>query len=164
MPRTRTPTKILRLKGTHQRQRHDIEQGRAAEPVAEALEKAPPPPRDLPAAGKRAWRDLTARAVELGVLTAVDLGLVRLHAEAAVIYAEARAELDREGVVSKSAAGTVKGNPAGALALAALDRMATVERQFGLSPVARASATAGQRTDETDWGPWAKFRDPPRGG
>ena len=76
------------------------------------LTTAPPPPAGLDPAAAETWRELAAGYVQTGTLTASDLPLLRLAAEALADERAARRVIEAEGLTIATAAGGRKSHPA----------------------------------------------------
>lgn len=110
----------------------------------------PAAPKGLPAEASRVWREVAPKLVVAGLLTDLDLGVLRLYCEAWADKLAAEKTLAREGEFFTTEKGYVGIHPAALKRNKALESIRRLGSQLGLSPQARrgletAAATPGTR-------------------
>ncbi|MFQ6181647.1 phage terminase small subunit P27 family [Sinorhizobium meliloti] len=131
--------------------------GRKAEPkpIADAVRKAPQPPKDWPAAAKREWRRIMPILVERGVLSPADMHAVERFCEAAADIASAREAIAQHGAYIADRHGELKRNPAYATLREATAESRRWSAEIGLTPASRSRVTAEPEVADDDDSPLA---------
>lgn len=152
----RTPTKVLKARGSRPRQ------DRTAEPVYPA--KAPRPPKALPKAARERWDEIVAALVEAGTVTELDRDALAAYCvHWARWYRLAKAEARVKPVIA-TRAGPRKHPLLAALAEAHTQMMRSAAA-LGLTPADRSRVKADKRDDPDELDPAAKyFAEPTDGG
>jgi P27 family predicted phage terminase small subunit len=109
----------------------------------------PAPLKALTPAGRRHYRDLSARLSAVRVLTENDGPALSALAQSIADYEEATRELAENGRVLQGVNGPVR-SPWAILQKQALDQMQRGFTDFGLSPVARAKISAVPQSTADD--------------
>ena len=132
----KTPTHILKLRGSWR---------------ADAREGEPTPDRSRPRCpiwlakeAKRAWRELVPQLEHMGLLAKCDRNAIVRYCQTLAMWREAQEWLMEHGTVhpEKDAAGRVVGlreYPHVARVIRLSEVLARLEKQFGLTPAARAN-------------------------
>jgi P27 family predicted phage terminase small subunit len=162
MPNPKTPTALKIVRGTDQPCRRNEN-----EPQVVALRDIPKPPRDLPAAGKKAWVELAQKLVDSGVMTDVDLmafgALVSCYVEwktcrdfcfkNGYVFEEKQViEVDGEPQVITTG---WRRYPQAVNLNAAEVRLKQWLNQFGMTPSSRAGIAAARSGEQSS--PWDNF-------
>jgi P27 family predicted phage terminase small subunit len=125
------------------------------------LAATPRPPAGLSSGARAIWRTLARDLVAAGLLTTLDLPLLRLLVEAIEVERTMAALLVAEGLTIAAGSGGRKAHPAiraGAGARATVIRLADA---FGMSPTARQRvemAPPGRNARSDTSARWAQFR------
>ena len=163
MTNPRTPAALKVVRGTDQPCRRNN-----AEPQVVALRDIPKPPRDLPAEGKKAWRELAQKLVDIGVMTDVDLmafaALVSCYVEwkscrdfcfeHGYTYPEKQIIERPDGEVEEVIT-SWKRYPQAVNLNAAEVRLKQWLNQFGMTPSSRAGIAAARNGEQSS--PWDNF-------
>jgi P27 family predicted phage terminase small subunit len=121
------------------------------------LVAAPRSPAGLSPAAARAWRSLARELVAAGVLSAMDLPMLRLLAEALATEREMGAVLAAEGLTIAAGSGGRKAHPALRAGADARTTAIRLLEAFGMSPASRQRVDQAPPAREAD-GPWARLR------
>ena len=149
MGRPRTPTNVLRLRGTFRPDRHD-----GAEPQAPTLDKIPRPPKEFGNIARGIWRRTAKRLIALGVLTENDLGALESYCLAYERAIEAEAVIRIDGRTVSTPQG-MKRHPELLTAEKARSDMRKYEALFGMSPSDRAKLRVKPKEAAPTADPWA---------
>ena len=135
----RRPTNLKVLEGTY---RPDRDQSPKTEPGLGA------PPKGLPPAARRFWREVAPQLEKAGIVGRVDRQaferLCRLHA----IITQAEGEM-ADGITVPDKKGSVKRHPAAAVYQQMFPRYLALLKAFGLTPAARQAMDV-RADDEVD--------------
>jgi P27 family predicted phage terminase small subunit len=105
------------------------------------LEKAPKPPKDLGAEGRRVWEQVTAYLLELGRLSAVDLEALRILCDCWQLYRDLDRFTDPEHALmeieTKGGGSYYQEHPGWRIRQAMAARLEKYWRKFGLTPADR---------------------------
>lgn len=107
------------------------------------------PPEDLPADGKRLWREDVSRLLEVGIVDRVDRAGLEMMCTAYARAKQAGRVLKAEGLFTGGARGQLREHPAVAIERQAWLIFFRVANDYALTPVARARlglAEVGRRT------------------
>lgn len=152
MVRPREPAALRVIAGTY---RPDLGEPDRPQRSGDQLTKLPPPPAELSEAAADAWRRVGQAALDAGVLTAPDLPMLRLGAEALGTAAEAEAVIRKDGITLACASGGAKAHPAVKVLEAARYQAMRCLVELGLSPRARNNVAAAP--DPADYDPTEEF-------
>ena len=149
--RPRIPDELKAQKGT-------LQACRALEPAVRfgKLDSFVLPPKDLPSAGREEWNRVMGQLHPLGILTSVDLSLLKSYCHHVAAMEEAAAKLAEEGhVIFMDGAFGPKPtkNPWAVVYNEASDRASKLGQQFGFTPSSRTRIVAPTKQPEAD--PWA---------
>lgn len=124
--------------------------GRKAEPrpIADAVRKVPPVPKDMTDEAKKEWRRVMPVLVERRVLSQADIHAVERFCEATGDIRIARAAIDRDGAYVENRLGELKRHPAFATLREATAESRRWAAELGLSPASRSRA--GAHEDDED--------------
>jgi P27 family predicted phage terminase small subunit len=131
MPQEKIPAARKRLSSTLRESRE------RPKTAAQALDKAPRPPKHLPAAAQAEWRALMAMAVELGTITAADLRAFEMLCCTLATVSEAETAIRMQGLTLATENGGQKSHPAIKIMETGRAQAAALLRDFGLTPKAR---------------------------
>lgn len=95
-------------------------------------------PAHLDDEARRAWRRLSRDLYDAGVLTAVDRDLLAAYCQAFSRWVNAELKVRATGEVIKTTNGNLIQNPYLGIANRAIDQMARLAGEFGLTPSSRA--------------------------
>ena len=116
--------------------------------VAEAL---PDAPQFLSAEAKAEWARLAPQLSVLGLLTALDVGVLAAYCQSFAIWKQATESLADGSLTAKSAKGNDMSNLMLGITRRAAQDMARYASEFGLTPVARMRLAVPPRdSDPTD--------------
>lgn len=146
--RPRKPTQLKVLEGDRHKSRHRTPPTPAA--------TLPVMPADMHAGAKRVWRRIMRDFGETGILTRVDLGMIRAYCEAEHRYTEAAVLLADSGPLSRDRhrGGAVVKNPLHQVVRDNAVLMRLFARECGFSPSSREGLTipdAGTGDPFADW-------------
>jgi len=144
MGRKKIPTEIKQLRGTDRADRCAVNQMKP-----EPYVSIPLPPEHLGEIGKREWTVIVSNYIQLGMLSALDSGMIAAYCTQVELYIEANTELkDKSKLIKvKNADGSLKGyapHPLLKVANDALDRAIRIASELGLTPAARTKISMGQ--------------------
>jgi P27 family predicted phage terminase small subunit len=132
-------------------------------PGAVRLEKLPSfelPPQELPDAGQQEWVRVMQQLHPLGVLTAVDLSLLKSYCQHVATMQHAAAELNAGGytIIMHNKGGGIYPikSPWVAIYNEASDRASKLGQQFGFTPSSRTRIVAPKK-DKSEADPWAEM-------
>jgi P27 family predicted phage terminase small subunit len=104
----------------------------------------PSPPAHLNAAARREWRRMAPLLASLGLLSRLDRAALAAYCATYARWAASEAAIAKSGtIVAAPKSGTPMVNPYLGVAERALDRMAKLLTEFGLTPSSRARIDAG---------------------
>jgi P27 family predicted phage terminase small subunit len=159
--RPRKPTALKKLAGTYRKDRHRDEL--EASHVAEDVE----PPSFLCPEGRAKWKELCPKLAALGVLSDLDLPALAMWCGAWASYVKASRTLSAQGEVIVDRNGASRKSPWLAVQRAAIETMAGIGSQFGMTPSSRASLSlrstgsksvhSRQQESVSDENPFAEF-------
>ena len=148
-----TPVKILKLRGTYRRDRH--------EGVPDPPAKAPPCPtwfgKSAPwgKMARQEYRRLSRALAAIGVLTEIDRDTLLAYCDAVARWRHWRAELDRRGWTQMTSTGYEAPRPEVAFLNRAMEDMRRFGASLGLSPSDRrrvaANPPSGRKDDAADF-------------
>lgn len=144
---SRTPTKILKLRGSREAK------SRKSEP--QPATGAPLCPSWMTARAKVEWRRIAPELTRLGLLTGVDKSALAAYCTAVAEMEDAVKVLEAEGRYQKSTTGSIQRHPAHLTLAESLKRVASLSHLFGLSPGSRSKVTATEAVEEDDLGAFA---------
>lgn len=105
--------------------------------------ETPQPPEWLGETGKEVWHRVSGHLHRIGCLTMIDTNLLALYCEAWDEFFEARAEIEKSGIVAMSDKGAEYQHPAVGIKNKAIQRIKQIGAEFGMSPTARVGLTVG---------------------
>ncbi|MGY3091095.1 P27 family predicted phage terminase small subunit [Hymenobacter sp. UYAg731] len=153
--RPRKPDELKAQKGT-------LQPSRRLEPSVKLakLESFELPPADLPEAGRAEWSRVMQQLQPLGVLTAVDLSLLKSYCRHIATMELAATKLDEPGgytttMQNKGGGSYEIKSPWVAIYNEASDRASKLGQQFGFTPSSRTRIVAPKQQPEAD--PWAEL-------
>ena len=114
--------------------------GRKAElkAIDGGLKGVPKPSANLPKVMADEWTSICADMVEREILSTPALGLVETYLIARWTVLEAQAAIAKHGVLIEAATRNLKPNPACGLLVKALEAVARLGAELGISPAARS--------------------------
>jgi P27 family predicted phage terminase small subunit len=141
MGRPRKPTALKILEGD--------QPCRIASDAPSGPKGAGPCPDDLGDVGRAAWTRVTTQLEEMGVLTLADGESIALYASTYELWAEAKLEVERDGLTVVSPMGIQKPHPLLATLKECRSQMTRLLTQFGMTPGSRSSLhVAGKPEDD----------------
>lgn len=102
------------------------------------LKGVPPVPGTIPAEMTDEWTAVVAEMVQRKILTTPGLGLVESYIIARWTIREAQKALAEHGMLTKSAHGMFKPNPASGILKTSMEVAARLAAELGITPAARA--------------------------
>lgn len=116
--------------------------GRKAElrAIDGGLKGVPAVPATIPTDFADEWTAISREMVQRKILTTPGLGLVETYIVARWTVREAQKALQEHGVLTKSAHGMFKPNPAAGVLSKSLEAVARLSAELGITPAARAKA------------------------
>src|SRR3990172_7941136 len=99
--------------------------------------RLPPCPSHIQGEARKEWRRTGRKLLDCGLVTEIDGAALALYCQAWARWVEAEANLVRFGVVIKSPSGFPIQSPYLAIANKAMDQMAKLLTEFGMSPSSR---------------------------
>jgi len=108
----------------------------------------PPVPGHLSKEAKREWRRMGKELLALGVMTTVDRAALAAYCVAYARWAEAEEMVTRLGTVVKTANGNMIQNPYLSVANRAMEQMAKLAGEFGMTPSSRSRVQVQPATEE----------------
>tara|TARA_R100001530_G_scaffold105139_1_gene73321 strand:- start:1506 stop:1979 length:474 start_codon:yes stop_codon:yes gene_type:complete len=147
--RKKLPTKVKQMQGTLDPSRAVIN-----EMKVDMCQEIPIAPGWLSEIGKEEWYKVTNQLFNLQMLYQIDLQLVAAYCNEISLYIETEIKLRDKGRIQvfKNSDGSIKhaqAVPFQKIAKDALDRAMKLATQFGFTPVARASISAPNITNNT---------------
>jgi P27 family predicted phage terminase small subunit len=109
------------------------------------------PPADLDPTAQRFWREWCAKLSALGILAELDSRALTLLVVQESIYEQARAVIERDGVVVAGRFDNLVPSPWLATMNAAHDRIRFMLAEFGLTPAARTRIPPAKKPDASGW-------------
>lgn len=148
-----TPTHIKLVKGNPGRRPMNTREPRPKK-------GAPRMPAHLSARAKAAWKSIGPELERMGVLTLADGKALELLCDAYAEYRAARDTVERDGLTYESVSehGSMwRARPEVAIASDAWRRIASMLREFGLTPSSRTKVAAAAEGNETPSNPFAEL-------
>lgn len=99
-------------------------------------------PKHLQGEARLEWRRLGRRLVEVGLFADIDAGALALYCQAWARWVEAESKLAEFGIVIKTPSGFLQQSPYLSIANKAMEQMAKLLVEFGMSPSARSRVSA----------------------
>ena len=147
--RKKLPTALKKMQGT-------LEKSRVIdnEMQVDLCSEVPPPPSWLSKIGKQEWKKITLQLHNLNMLHKIDLRLIEAYCNEISLYIETEQLLRNKGRIQafKNPDGTLKHTqavPYQKISKDALNSALKLAAQFGITPVARASISAPNVTNNT---------------
>ncbi len=109
---------------------------------------APVCPDHLDEWGREAWDRITRQLGELGILSASDSDAIALYCATYSRWRAARREIAQTGITATTDLGSLKSNPAVAVATQAERMMASLLAEFGLTPSSRSRVKADTKAQD----------------
>jgi P27 family predicted phage terminase small subunit len=135
------PSNVVRLRGNPGKRRlNDVE--------PRPSPRVPACPSCLGDEARKEWKRLARELAELGLLTALDRGLLAAYCQAHALWVEAVSSIARYGTMVKSPNGFPMQSPYVAVANKQVDIMVRIASEFGLTPSSRTRIRAGEQTPE----------------
>jgi P27 family predicted phage terminase small subunit len=116
------------------------------------LKGAPKPPDHIPADMHAEWKTIAADMAKRKILTASTLGVLSTHVIALWTVRQAQASIAKHGPLTKGAHGALKPNPANGLMSKALEAVARLSAELGITPAARSKAGFQPKEGDADDG------------
>jgi P27 family predicted phage terminase small subunit len=128
--------------------------GRKAElkAIEGGLSGIPKAPETVPGSLHAEWDTIAADMVERKILTKPALGLLETYLIARWTVQEAQKAIAKHGMLTKTAHKMLKPNPACGILSKALESVARLGAELGISPAARAKAGLGGRAKPAESG------------
>ena len=104
----------------------------------------PPCPRHLSVEAKREWRRMGGELARMGVVTVVDRAALAAYCQAWSRWVDAEGQVARLGTIVKTANGNLIQNPYLAVANRAMEQMAKLATEFGMTPSSRSRVQVQQ--------------------
>ena len=120
------------------------------EPQPESFDSVPRPPSFLMPLAKKHWKTLGEDLRQAGLLTKVDLDAFAACCNAYATWVDAMGQLKKHGMLVKSPNGYPMPSPYIGIAEKALNRMLQYQKEFGLTPAARARVEVEPDADDGD--------------
>lgn len=141
---------LKELSGTTRRDRKT-----RRDPTARLL-KTPPPPSGLSHSAVATWRTLAGALTAAGVLTGLDLEMLRLLVQALATERDMATLIETEGVTIATGDGGRKAHPALRAGSEARTVAVRLMVQFGMSPASRQSVDRAPAPPDPN-SPWAQL-------
>jgi len=148
------PTAIHKLDGTFRPDRHN-----GNEPQIESSGELKKPPQRLSKEARAIWREEAPPLIDAGIFTVADVGMFTDLCELQALYRQTMEKINCEFVTEGLSGQQVK-NPLWSVARDLIDRVNSMRRDFGLSPVSRSKVMVAPKPKEESV--WAKFDTPIR--
>lgn len=115
----------------------------------------PKPPDNLCDAQVSEWNTIAAELVERKLLTSSMLGVIEAYLIAIWTVRECQKAIEEHGILTKTAHGNLKPNPASGLMSKAQETVARMSAELGLTPAARSKQgfTPSEGTSKTGGAP-----------
>ncbi len=105
----------------------------------------PPCPRHLSIEAKREWRRMGGELARMGVVTVVDRAALAAYCQAWSRWVDAEGQVARLGTIVKTANGNLIQNPYLAVANRAMEQMAKLATEFGMTPSSRSRIQVAEK-------------------
>ncbi len=138
MPSTKTPSRLLKLKGSRR-----LNHGKV-EPVAEAVTGSLSPPADLSVAERKMWNNVCGRLEGMGILASSDVELLYCYVKSWSTYLECYQAMKRDGPYTENKSGGLSKHPAFQVAKDCYTQMYQISQAFGFTPAARGHIDAAK--------------------
>ena len=122
--------------------------------------RLPACPEHLEGEARKEWRRTGRRLLECGLVTEIDGAALALYCQAWARWVDAEHNLARFGVVIKSPSGFPIQSPYLAIANKAMEQMAKLLAEFGMSPSSRTRVSVAPRPQPQPRRPEEPGRDP----
>ena len=107
-----------------------------------SVDALPECPDHLSDEAKREWARIGPMLVECGLMAAIDTGALALYCQAWARWVEAESKLAEYGTVTKAPSGFLVQSPFLSIANRAMDQIAKMLAEFGMSPSSRSKVAA----------------------
>lgn len=154
--RARTPTKVLKLRGTYRKDRHGLE---SDEPQFAALTELPEPPGFLDDVAQYEWHRVGPDLVEQGLLTTVDLAAFTCYCLNVARMVAAEKQINVDGMVVPGPRGP-RAHPAVLIARQCGAEVRKFAQEFGLTPSARTRVRPTEKPKPKEDNPWDRVQRP----
>jgi P27 family predicted phage terminase small subunit len=136
-----TPTNLRIIRGNP---------GKRALPVGEPQVEAglPPAPRHLSPTARREWRRAGTLLARLGLVTAIDRALLASYCSAWSRLVDAEEKLREFGTIVKTPNGMLVQSPYLQIANKAIEQLAKIAPEFGMSPSSRTKVATASPSQE----------------
>jgi P27 family predicted phage terminase small subunit len=109
------------------------------------LKGVPKPPAEIPTGMADEWQTIAADMVKREILTAAMAGILSTYVIALWTARECQRAIAEHGPMVKSAHGMFKPNPANGMMAKAMDTVARLSAELGLTPAARSKQGFGAK-------------------
>ncbi|NSX90368.1 phage terminase small subunit P27 family [Agrobacterium tumefaciens] len=117
------------------------------------LKGVPRKPANLHVSMEAEWETIAADMVQRKILTASMMGVLETYIVALWTVRECQKAIEEHGILTKTAHGNLKPNPASGLMSKAMETVARLSAELGLTPAARAKqGFEGKKGDADDQG------------
>lgn len=116
------------------------------------LKGVPHPGKNLPTDMIEEWNTVAAEMVQREILTASMTGLLEAYLIAIWTVRECQKAIEEHGILTKTAHGNLKPNPASGLMSKAQETVARMSAELGLTPAARSKQGFTQREGNSKTG------------
>lgn len=129
--------------------------GRKAElkAIDGGLKGVPKPPAEIPPVMIGEWKMVAADMVQRQILTPAMAGVLSTYIIALWTVRECQKAISEHGPMTKTAHGMLKPNPASGMMAKAMDTVARLSAELGLTPAARSKQGFQQKGDDDDGAP-----------
>lgn len=152
MPRAQAPA-ALRLLGGRSEGRDSGGRPVAAPPAFRRI--APNPPTWMSREAKAEWKRVAPGLQRLDLLKEEDRAALTVYCETWARWVKATREVERVGLTVPTDSGSVKRNPAVAVAEIAGSQLRAYAQEFGLTPSAEGKLARGEAAGDDDDSPFA---------
>lgn len=150
--RPRTPTRVLKLRGTHRGDRHGQPED---EPQFAALTTLPGPPGFLDDVAVYEWNRVGPELIAKQLLTEVDLAAFTMYCSNCSRVAAAEKVIKTLGMTIATPQGYIQARPEVAIARQCGAEVRKFAQEFGMTPSARTRVRAPEKPAEKKDDPWA---------
>lgn len=121
------------------------------EPQPDPVVVLPKPPSFLMPLAKKHWKELGAELMRFGLLTTIDLDAFAACCNSYATWVDAMNQIKKTGSLVRSRNGDPMLSPYIGIAEKALSRMLQYQKEFGLTPAARARVSVEKEEDEDEF-------------
>lgn len=151
--RPRKPTRLLKLQGTHRKDRHGTEE---AEVQFAVLATLPPAPGFLDDVARYEWDRIGPELVEKQLLTAASLAAFTAYCLNVARVVAAEKQINADGMVIKTPQGFLQAHPCVSIARQCGAEVRRFGQEFGLTPSAKTKVRIPEKPAKPEDDPWGE--------